>query len=73
MAVPFFWHFSGEQKTNQLITEFEQELEETGDEETGVEEEQTSISKETQAILEKGNVIGIIEIPSINIRYPVME
>ena len=73
MAVPFFWHVSGEQKTNQLITEFEQELEETGDEETGVEEEQTSISKETQAILEKGNVIGIIEIPSINIRYPVME
>ena len=40
---------------------------------TQVEEEQTSISKEDEAILKEGGVIGIIEIPSIDIRYPVME
>ena len=43
------------------------------DEEADVEEEQTSISKEDEAILKEGGVIGIIEIPGLDIRYPVME
>ena len=38
-----------------------------------MEEEQTSISKEDEAILKEGGVIGIIEIPGLDIRYPVME
>ena len=45
MAVPFFWRASGEKQTEQLIREFEQTLEDDYDEETDVEEEQTSISK----------------------------
>ena len=73
MAVPFFWRATGEKQTEQLISEFEQTLEDNYDEETDVEEEQTSISKEDEAILKEGGVIGIIEIPSIDIRYPVME
>ena len=73
MAVPFFWRTTGEKQTEQLISEFEQTLEDDYDEETDVEEEQTSISKEDEAILEEGGIIGIIEIPSIDIRYPVME
>ena len=73
MAVPFFWRTSGEKQTEQLISEFERTLEDDQDEKKDVEEEQTSISKEDEAILEEGNVIGIIEIPSIDIRYPVME
>jgi len=55
------------------ISEFEQTLEDDYDEETDVEEEQTSISKEDEAILKEGGVIGIIEIPGLDIRYPVME
>ena len=39
------------------------------DEETDVEEEQTSISEEDEAILKEGGVIGIIEIPGLDIRY----
>ena len=73
MAVPFFWRTTGEKQTNQLMNQFEQTLEDDSDEETDVEEEQTSISKEDEAIFEMGGVIGIIEIPSIDIRYPVME
>ena len=73
MAVPFFWRTTGEKQTEQLISEFEQTLEDDYDEETDVEEEQTSISKEDEAILKEGGVIGIIEIPGLNIRYPVME
>ena len=38
-----------------------------------MEEEQTSISEEDEAILKEGGVIGIIEIPGLDIRYPVME
>ena len=73
MAVPFFWRATGEKQTEQLISEFEQTLEDDSDEETDVEEEQASISKEDEAILKEGGVICIIEIPSIDIRYPVME
>ena len=73
MAVPFFWRTTGEKQTEQLISEFERTLEDDQDEKKDVEEEQTSISKEDEAILEEGGVIGIIEIPSIDIRYPVME
>ena len=73
MAVPFFWGTTGERNTNQLINEFEQTLEEKQDERSDVEKEQTTISKEEEAILKEGGVIGIIEIPSIDIRYPVME
>ena len=73
MAVPFFWRATGEKQTEQLISEFEQTLEDDYDEETDVEEEQTSISKEDEAIFKEGGVIGIIEIPGLDIRYPVME
>ena len=73
MAVPFFWCTTGERNTNQLINEFEQTLEEKQDERSEVEKEQTTVSKEEEAILKEGSVIGIIEIPGIDIRYPVME
>ena len=43
-------------------------MEDDYDEETDVEEEQTSISKEDEAILKEGGVIGIIEIPGLDIR-----
>ena len=43
------------------------------DERSEVEKEQTTVSKEEKAILKEGSIIGIIEIPGIDIRYPVME
>lgn len=73
MAVQFFWRTTGERKTEQLISEFEQTLEVEHNEETDVEEEQASISEEDEAILAEGGIIGIIEIPKLSIRYPVME
>ena len=72
MAVPFFWGTTGERNTNQLINEFEQTLEEKQDERSEVEKEQTTVSKEEEAILKEGSVIGIIEIPGIDIRYPAL-
>ena len=46
MAVPFFWRTTGEKQTEQLISEFEQTLEDDYDEETDVEEEQELIDIE---------------------------
>ena len=48
-------------------------MEEKQDERSEVEKEQTTVSKEEEAILKEGSVIGIIEIPGIDIRYQVME
>ena len=50
MAVPFFWGTTGERNTNQLINEFEKTLEEKQDERSEVEKEQTTVSKEEEAI-----------------------
>ena len=55
IAVPFFWRATGEKQTEQLISEFEQTLEDDYDEETDVEEKQTSISKEDEAMQESRN------------------
>lgn len=77
MAVPFYWKFQGNQETDRIITEFEQKLEETEDEEAesdGTEtDEQASVSEEDAAILAEGDVLGIITIEKIGIKYPIME
>lgn len=72
LAVPLYWHFKGMGETDRLINEFEQEIEaqEVRDEEK---EEQTSISETDEAIFSEGDVIVILEIERIGIRYPVIE
>lgn len=76
MAVPFYYHFHGQNETNELIDQFEHTLEEHEDEkeETKNEEkEQTALSQKDAALLSEEEVIGIIEIEAIDIRYPVLE
>ena len=76
MAVPFYYHFHGQNETNELIDQFEHTLEEHEDEkeETKKEgKEQTALSQKDAALLSEEEVIGIIEIEAIDIRYPVLE
>ena len=76
MAVPFYYHFHGQNETNELIDRFEHTLEEHEDEkeETKKEgKEQTALSQKDAALLSEEEVIGIIEIEAIDIRYPVLE
>ena len=73
MAVPFFWRATGEKQTEQLISEFEQTLEEKQDERSENEKVQTTDSKEEKAILKEDSIIVIIEIPGLDFRYPVMD
>ena len=53
MAVPFFWRATGEKQTEQLISEFEQTLEDDYDEETDVEEEQPPLVKRMKPFLRR--------------------
>lgn len=74
LMIPFYYHFKGVKDTNKLIEDFTNQVEEKQDEETtGEEEEQTSISEEDAAIFAEGNVIAILEIEALGIRYPIME
>ena len=76
LAVPFYYHFHGQNETDKLIEQFEKTLEDNEDETEKSKEEgkkQTSLSEEDAALLSVEDVIGIIEIEAIDIRYPVME
>ena len=81
VAVLFYCHFKGSSETKQLINEFETTMEKTEDEMdegrskewTTTKEEKDSLSEEEREILKKDEVIGIIEIDSIGIRYPIVE
>lgn len=72
--IPVYYHFTGIRDTDRLIEDFTKQVEEKQDEETtDEEEEQTSISEEDAAIFSEGDVIAILEIASLGIRYPVVE
>ena len=75
LAVPFYYHFHGQNETDKLIELFENTLDNEDETEESKEEgkEQTSLSKEDAALLSGEDVIGIIEIEAIAIRYPVLE
>ncbi len=75
-AVPFYYHFHGLAETDKLIKQYEQTVEEKDGEETKEEkqvEKKASLSKEDKAVLSEEDVIGIISIKAIDIRYPVVE
>lgn len=77
-AIPIVYHYTGKRETEKLTQEFEQNLEEVQEdetemEETGEEETEASISEEDAAIFAEGDVIAILEIEALDIRYPVVE
>lgn len=77
-AIPIVYHYTGMRETEKLTQEFEQNLEEVQEdetemEETGEEETEASISEEDAAIFAEGDVIAILEIEALDIRYPVVE
>lgn len=83
MSVPLFYHFYGNQKTNELIEQFEQNVEQEHKEDGEKEEERETeteaadtkapVSEEDAALLSSGNVIGLIEIEVLELKYPVVE
>ena len=81
MSVPLFYHFYGNQKTNELIEQFEQNVEQEHQEDGEKEEKRETeaadtkapVSKEDAALLSSGDVIGLIEIEALDLKYPIVE
>lgn len=83
MSVPLFYHFYGNQKTNELIEQFEQNVEQEHQDDGEKEEEREAeaettdtkapVSEEDAAMLSSGDVIGLIEIEVLELKYPVVE
>lgn len=83
MSVPLFYHFYGNQKTNELIEQFEQNVEQEHQDDGEKEEEREAeaeaadtkapVSEEDAALLSSGDVIGLIEIEVLELKYPVVE
>ena len=76
MSVPLFYHFYGNHKTNELIEQFEQNMEQEHKEDGEKEEEEDTkapISEEDAALLSSGDVIGLIEIEVLELKYPIVE
>ena len=81
MSVPLFYHFYGNHKTNELIGQFEQNMEQEHKEDGEKEEEKEAeaadtkapISEEDAALLSSGDVIGLIEIEALELKYPIVE
>lgn len=85
LSVPLFYHFYGMQKTDELIGQFEQsvgqeymednerEKENKNENEAETADDETSVGKTDAAMLSSGNVIGLIEIHALDLKYPVVE
>ena len=83
MSVPLFYHFYGSHKTDGLIEQFEKSVEQEHKEDGEKEEEreteteaadtQAPVSEEDAALLSSGDVIGLIEIEALDLKYPIVE
>ncbi len=80
LAVPFYYYYRGESRTDELTNKFEAVLEEKPYEETDSSKEKkteengkATINEADAAVFAEGDVIAIIEIERLGIRYPVVE
>lgn len=67
MVVPFMMRWIGEYRSNQYISQFEEDKDESQ------EKENAAHKKKKDALLKTEGVIGIVEIPSLNLKYPIFE
>lgn len=78
LSIPIYYHFHGQNKTDELTQQFEEILEEKANEEAESEEEkenntEATLSEDDAALFGEGEVIAILEIEGLDIRYPVVE
>lgn len=74
LSVPFFYQFYGSYATNELIELFEKNLRQEYMEDGEKEEKgEALISEADAALLSSENVIGLIEIKALELKYPIVE
>ncbi len=75
LSVPLFFSLYGGMRNRELLEEIEKSiLEDTGHEEEMQEDKgKTPSDKTEKAVYQEGDVIGIIEIEALDLKYPVVE
>ena len=77
MSVPLYWRIAGNYRNQQMVKEIEQIIEQETENEEEEDHGQTAleaaISEEDAAALSKEEVIGLIEIEALDIKYAVLE
>ena len=77
MSVPLYWRIAGNYRNQQMVKEIEQiieqETENDEEEDHGQTALEAAISEEDAAALSKEEVIGLIEIEALDIKYAVLE
>lgn len=77
MSVPLYWRIAGNYRNQQMVKEIEQIIEQETENEEEKDHGQTApeaaISEEDAAALSKEEVIGLIEIEALDIKYAVLE
>lgn len=75
MSVPFFYSLYGRDRTDRLMWEIEQTImEESGNEgETKTGEGETGADEKEAASFQTGEVMGIVEIEALDLKYPIVE
>lgn len=67
--IPFFFRMGDRNRSDQYIWQFNQEE----NEDEKMEKKDNKKKNSQNNVLSSGNIVGIVEIPSLNIRYPVFE
>lgn len=77
MSAPLYWRIAGNYRNQQMVQEIEQIIEQEKENEEKEDNGQTppeaAISEEDAAALSKEEVIGLIEIEALDIKYAVLE
>lgn len=77
MSVPLYWKIAGNYRNQHMVKEIEQiieqETENEEEEDYGQTAPEAAISEEDAAALSKEEVIGLIEIEALDIKYAVLE
>ena len=79
MSVPFYYKITGSQKSDEMVERFEHMIEQETvteheeKEDCGQEKPEAAISEEDAATLSKEDVIGLIEIETLDLKYAVLE
>ncbi|MDE6253996.1 MAG: sortase [Lachnospiraceae bacterium] len=75
MSIPLYWKYVGNKRSQQMLEEFQRTIDEKQHEKEdyGKKIPETVVDEENAAILSKEEVIGLIEIKSLDLKYPIVE
>lgn len=73
MAIPFFIRHSDKERAEEYIQQFEESVYESDEEEESKKSQETTDHETEEAVSVQEGAIGIIEIESLDLKYPIFE